>query len=119
MSEQHESAPETINLEDLSSELQQVMKYEQVPVEMHGMLVSVHEVSEPTVREAWDELPASAQNVLDNFEQFHALVSLSQSYAGVDFLSQYQDAKIEDLDDKQAEEYKAQLLLSEEEYSID
>ncbi|MFD2178218.1 DUF3069 domain-containing protein [Veronia pacifica] len=110
MSEQQETAIETVKLEDLSAELQQVIKYEQVPVEMHSMLVSVHEVSEPTVREAWDELPASAQNILDNFEQFHALVSLSQSYAGVDFLSQYQDAKIEDMSDDDAEAYKAQLL---------
>lgn len=110
MSEQATQAPEAVNLEDLSAELQQVIKYEQVPVELYAMLASVHEASESTVREFWDSMPKSAQNILDNFEQFHALVSLSQSYAGLDFMQETQDMKFEDMDEEQTQEYKAVLL---------
>ncbi len=45
------------------------------------MVTSIHEVSEEAVRASWDEMPASAQNILDNFEQFHALVSVGQAFA--------------------------------------
>ncbi|MDD1792191.1 DUF3069 domain-containing protein [Enterovibrio makurazakiensis] len=110
MSEQANQAVETVKLEDLSAELQQVIKFEQVPVELYTMLASVHEASEDVVRESWDTLPASAQNILDNFEQFHALVSLSQSYAGIDFMTETQDMKFDDMTDEQTQDYKAGLL---------
>ncbi|MCC4798715.1 hypothetical protein BCT30_20595 [Enterovibrio norvegicus] len=110
MSEQANEAVETVKLENLSAELQQVIKYEQVPAELYTMLASVHEAAEDVVREAWDALPASAQNILDNFEQFHALVSLSQSYAGIDFLQECQDLKFDDMTQEQADDYKATLL---------
>ncbi|WP_028022554.1 DUF3069 domain-containing protein [Enterovibrio calviensis] len=110
MSEQANQAVETVKLEDLSAELQQVIKFEQVPVELFTMLASVHEASEDVVRETWNTLPASAQNILDNFEQFHALVSLSQSYAGIDFMTETQDMKFDDMTDEQTQDYKAGLL---------
>ncbi|WP_407333779.1 DUF3069 domain-containing protein [Enterovibrio sp. 27052020O] len=110
MSEQANPTLETVKLEDLSAELQQVIKYEKVPVELFTMLASVHEASEDVVRETWNTLPASAQNILDNFEQFHALVSLSQSYAGIDFLTEAQDMKFDDMTDEQTQDYKAGLL---------
>ncbi|NGN96493.1 DUF3069 domain-containing protein [Grimontia sp. S25] len=110
MSEQANQAQETVKLEDLSAELQQVIKYEQVPAELFTMLASIHEASESVVREAWDTMPASAQNILDNFEQFHALVSLSQSYAGLDFMQETQDMKFDDMDEEKTAEYKAVLL---------
>ncbi|MEZ8140471.1 hypothetical protein A1OO_14140 [Enterovibrio norvegicus FF-33] len=110
MSEQATPTLETVNLEDLSAELQQVIKYEKVPVELFNMLASVHEASEDVVRETWNTMPASAQNILDNFEQFHALVSLSQSYAGIDFMTEAQDMKFDDMTDEQTQDYKAGLL---------
>ncbi|GAA06328.1 DUF3069 domain-containing protein [Photobacterium leiognathi] len=101
----------TFTLEDCSPELRQVVKFEQVPAELIDMLVNVYKVSEPSTREAWNSLPASAQNVLDNFEQFHALVALSQSYSGVDFLSEMQGTTFpEDMDAEAQAEYKAAAL---------
>ncbi|QUJ70294.1 DUF3069 domain-containing protein (plasmid) [Photobacterium sp. GJ3] len=98
-------------LDDCSPELRQVVEFEQVPDELLNMLVNVYKVSEPTSREAWDELPASAQNVLDNFEQFHALVALSQSYAGVDFLGEMQETQLPaHMSEEEQSEYKAVLL---------
>ncbi|WP_305810222.1 DUF3069 domain-containing protein [Photobacterium kishitanii] len=98
-------------LDDCSPELRQVVKFEEVPAELIDMLVNVYKVSEPTSREAWNALPASAQNVLDNFEQFHSLVALRQSYSGVDFLGEMQDTKFpEDMSADEQAEYKASML---------
>lgn len=110
MSEQEIKQTETVKFEELSAELQQVIIHEEVPKELFGMLASVHEASEEIVKETWHKLPASAQNILDNFEQFHALVSLSQSYSGIDFLSETQDMKFKDMDQQQTEDHKAMLL---------
>ncbi|KXF83256.1 hypothetical protein ATN88_06115 [Enterovibrio coralii] len=110
MNKMSEQQIEAVKLEDMSAELQQVIKYEQVPAELFTMLASVHEASEDVVRQTWDSLPASAQNILDNFEQFHALVSLSQSYAGLDFMQETQDMKFDDLTEEQTADYKAGLL---------
>lgn len=110
MSEQTDNQIEKVDLDSLSQELRQVIEYEQVPEEIHTMLVSVHEVSESSVREVWDGLPKSAQNILDNFEQFHALVSLSQSYAGIDALNELQDLKLDNMSEDEVDAYKAQLL---------
>ncbi|KLV04156.1 hypothetical protein ABT56_16245 [Photobacterium aquae] len=101
----------TLSLADCSPELRKLVEFEQVPAELHDMLINVYKVSEPSTREAWDQLPASAQNVLDNFEQFHALVSLSQSYSGVDFLGEMQETeKPADMSDDEFAEYKAVML---------
>ncbi|UJF17380.1 DUF3069 domain-containing protein [Vibrio sp. SS-MA-C1-2] len=100
-----------IDITTLAPELQQVIAYEQVPTEVLPMLVSVYEVSEPVLYQTWEALPRSAQNILDNFEQFHALAALSQSYAGIDCLSEFETLKLsEDMTDEAKEEYKAQLL---------
>ncbi len=51
------------------------------------------------------------QNVLDNFEQFHALIALSQSYSGVDFLGEMQESKKpDDMSEEEYTEYKAIML---------
>ncbi|MGR2769734.1 DUF3069 domain-containing protein [Photobacterium ganghwense] len=106
-----EQLEETLTLDDCSPELRQVVEFEQVPEELLGMLVSVYKASESTTREAWDQLPGSAQNVLDNFEQFHALVALSQSYSGIDFLGEMQETeKPSDMTDDEFAEYKAVML---------
>ncbi|MBV1839738.1 DUF3069 domain-containing protein [Photobacterium ganghwense] len=106
-----EQLEETLTLDDCSPELRQVVEFEQVPEELLGMLVSVYKASESTTREAWDQLPGSAQNVLDNFEQFHALVALSQSYSGIDFLGEMQETeKPSDMTDEEFAEYKAVML---------
>ena len=98
-------------LDDCSPELRQVVEFEEVPEELLDMLINVYKASEPTSREAWDQLPASAQNVLDNFEQFHALIALSQSYSGVDFLGEMQESeKPSDMTDEEYTDYKAVML---------
>lgn len=101
----------TVDLSTVSAELRKVIEYDDVPEEMYHMVVSIHEVSEEAVRESWEELPASAQNVLDNFEQFHALISVSQAFAGINFMDEYQSLDLpKDMTEEQHEEYRSQLL---------
>lgn len=110
MSDQENMQTEIVKFEELSAELQQVIKYEQVPSELYGMLASVHGASGEQVLETWNSLPASAQNILDNFEQFHALVSLSQSYVGVDFMSETKDMTFKNMSEQETEDHKAMML---------
>ncbi|MGF1762069.1 DUF3069 domain-containing protein [Aliivibrio kagoshimensis] len=111
MSENQTEETVEISLDQASPELLKVIEFEEVPQEMLQMLLSVHEVAEEAVRESWDEMPASAQKVLDNFEQFHALVSLSQSYAGVDFMSEFENVQLpEGLSDEEKEERRSIML---------
>ncbi len=102
--------PSTFSLEECSPELRQMVAFEEVPAELHEMLYSIYSVSEPSTRESWNALPASAQNILDNFEQFHALVAVSQTYSGVDFLGEFQDADLSHMSPEDQENYKADLL---------
>jgi hypothetical protein len=109
--ETNESEQITIDLETVSAELRKVIEFDEVPEEMHNMVVSIHEVSEEAVRESWDALPASAQNVLDNFEQFHALISVSQAFAGINFMEEYKTLDLpKDMSDEEQEEYRSELL---------
>ncbi|WP_413111866.1 DUF3069 domain-containing protein [Thaumasiovibrio sp. DFM-14] len=112
MSEQMPAAEmQTITLEEASPELRQVIKFESVPEEMLPMVLGVYQASEEAVYEAWNSMPASAQNVLDNFEQFHALVAVSQSYSGLDFMEQVRNMEMPDtMTGEEQEQYKAQLL---------
>ncbi|MGL6026246.1 MAG: DUF3069 domain-containing protein, partial [Vibrio sp.] len=73
MSETTPTETPAVDLASISPELRQVLEFDQVPEAMYHMVTSIHEVSEEVVRESWNSLPASAQNILDNFEQFHAL----------------------------------------------
>ncbi|WP_087020075.1 DUF3069 domain-containing protein [Thaumasiovibrio subtropicus] len=113
MSEQTPAAETqtTLTLEEASPELKQVISFEKVPEEMLPMVLGVYQASEESVREAWDSMPASAQNVLDNFEQFHALVALSQSYVGLDFMEEFKTTQLpENMPEEEQELYKARLL---------
>jgi hypothetical protein len=111
MSENTQTEQVIIDLDAISPELKQVIEFDAVPEAMHGMVISIHEVSEDTVREAWDTLPNSAQNVLDNFEQFHALISVSQAFAGVSVMEEFPNLKLPtSMNDHEKEEYRAQLL---------
>ncbi len=95
----------------VSAELRQVIEFDDVPETMHSMVIAIHEAAEEAVREAWDTLPVSAQNVLDNFEQFHALVSVGQAFAGLNVMEEFPSIKLpEDMDEQQQEQYRAQLL---------
>jgi len=110
-SENSPQQTETVDLDQISAELKKVIEFDQVPEQMLSMVVSIHEVSEQAVRESWDAMPASAQNVLDNFEQFHALISVSQAFAGVNFMEEYQTLELpKEMSDSEQEEYRAQLL---------
>lgn len=111
MSETENTEKKIIDLSTISPELKKVIEFDQVPEEMYEMVTSIHEVSEEAVREAWDSLPASAQNVLDNFEQFHALISVSQAFAGVNLMEEFPTLNLpEGMSDQEKDEYRAQLL---------
>lgn len=111
MSDTQNTEQPQVDLETISPELRQVIEFDQVPEAMFNMVVSIHEVSEEAVREAWDSLPASAQNVLDNFEQFHALISVSQAFAGINVMEEFPTLNLpEGMSDEEKEEYRAQLL---------
>lgn len=94
MSDATNNEVQEIDLTTISPELRQVIEFDEVPKEMHNMVTSIHEVSEEAVRETWSSLPASAQNVLDNFEQFHALISVSQAFAGVNMMEEFPTLKL-------------------------
>tara|TARA_Y100001960_G_scaffold287763_1_gene326228 strand:- start:1346 stop:1783 length:438 start_codon:yes stop_codon:yes gene_type:complete len=111
MSDVNQTEQPTVDLATVSAELRQVIEFDEVPEAMHNMVTSIHEVSEEAVREAWNELPNSAQNVLDNFEQFHALISVSQAFAGINVMEEFPTLNLpEGMTDEQKEEYRAQLL---------
>ncbi|GAM57206.1 hypothetical protein JCM19231_1647 [Vibrio ishigakensis] len=102
---------QTIDLAEVSKELRQVIEFDEVPEQMYQMVVSIHETAEEEVRKAWDELPASAQNVVDSFEQFHALTSVSQAFAGVGLLEEFPNLDLPaDMSEEDTNAYKAQLL---------
>jgi hypothetical protein len=111
MSDTQNTETPIVDLETVSAELKQVILFDEVPEELYNMVVSIHEVTEEAVREAWDSLPASAQNILDNFEQFHALISVSQAFAGVSALEEFTTMELPaDMSDDDKESYKAELL---------
>ncbi|KLN63614.1 DUF3069 domain-containing protein [Vibrio sp. VPAP30] len=111
MSDVIQTEQKKVDLAEVSAELRQVIEFDDVPEAMHLMVTSIHEVSEDAVRESWNELPSSAQNVLDNFEQFHALVSVSQAFAGLNVMEEFPTLDLpKDMSEQQQEEYRAQLL---------
>jgi hypothetical protein len=109
-SDQIENEVPEVDLDKLSPELRQVMEFDDVPEGMIPMVVSLHEISEEVVRESWDALPKSAQNILDNFEQFHALISVSQAFAGVNVMQELTAAPQQNMDEAAQQEYQAQIL---------
>lgn len=111
MSETQNNEVVTVDLDSISPELRKVIEFDAVPPEMHNMVVSIHEVAEDAVREYWDGLPASAQNILDSFEQFHALTSVSQAFAGVSTMEEINNMDMPvDMSDEEKEDYRARLL---------
>ncbi len=64
MSEATNNESKKIDLETISPELRKVIEFDEVPEQMFEMVTSIHEVSEEAVRASWDEMPASAQNIL-------------------------------------------------------
>ncbi|GLT18635.1 hypothetical protein GCM10007938_24150 [Vibrio zhanjiangensis] len=110
MSEENQVQPST-DLSCVSQELRCVIEFDAVPEAMHPMVISIHEVSEDAVRQAWEELPASAQNILDNFEQFHALVSVSQAFAGLNAMEELQTKAFrESIANEDQESYQADVI---------
>lgn len=116
MSEQQETnvaeeSVEAIGLSTFSPELRHLIEFEQVPEQAVPMVTSIHEVSEEAVRDVWDDLPGSAQNILDNFEQFHALISVGQTFAAIDFMQEFETLKMrDDMSEEEQQEYRASLL---------
>lgn len=111
MSDVNQTEQQQVDLTQISAELRQVIEFDQVPEEMHLMVTSIHEASEQAVRQFWDELPNSAQNILDNFEQFHALVSVSQAFAGLNFMEEFPNLNVpKEMSEEEQEQYRAQLL---------
>ncbi|GAK84068.1 hypothetical protein JCM19238_1631 [Vibrio ponticus] len=111
MSDATPTEKKIIDLSTVSAELRQVIEFDGVPEAMYEMVVSIHEVSEEAVRESWNELPKSAQNILDNFEQFHALVSVSQAFAGLNVMEEFPTLNLPaDMTEEQKNDYRASLL---------
>ncbi|OLQ84873.1 hypothetical protein BIY21_04935 [Vibrio ponticus] len=111
MSDVTPTEKKTIDLSTVSAELRQVIEFDGVPEAMYEMVTSIHEVSEEAVRESWNELPKSAQNILDNFEQFHALVSVSQAFAGLNVMEEFPTLNLpQDMTEEQKNDYRASLL---------
>lgn len=111
MSDVTPSEKKTVDLATVSAELRQVIEFDGVPEAMYEMVTSIHEVSEEAVRESWNELPKSAQNILDNFEQFHALVSVSQAFAGLNVMEEFPTLNLpKDMTDEDKDNYRASLL---------
>ena len=107
----HVEQVEQVELSTVSPELRQVIEFDDIPEEMYTMIVSIHDVSEEAVRESWDSLPKSAQNILDNFEQFHALISVSQAFAGMNVMEEFPNLNLpEAMTDQDKEEYRTKLL---------
>ncbi|OEF23217.1 DUF3069 domain-containing protein [Vibrio rumoiensis] len=105
------NALESVDLSTYSPELRHLIEFEQVPEQAIPMVTSIHEVSEEPVRDVWDELPASAQNILDNFEQFHALISIGQTFAAIDFMQEFETLNMPaDMDEAGQADYRASLL---------
>ncbi|MBD1572512.1 DUF3069 domain-containing protein [Vibrio sp. S17_S38] len=106
-----ESVEDNVDLSTYSPELRHLIEFEEVPEQAIPMVTSIHDVSEEAVRDVWDELPASAQNILDNFEQFHALISVGQTFSAIDLMQEFETMKLPtDMDDAGKEEYRASLL---------
>ena len=100
-----------IDLSSVSEELRRVIEFDNVPESMYIMVTSIHDASEVAVHQAWSELPPSAQNILDNFEQFHALVSVSQAFAGLSVIEELQaQALPENMTNEEKESYQAEVV---------
>ncbi|MGX9416721.1 DUF3069 domain-containing protein [Vibrio sp. RC27] len=111
MSQQEtENQTTEVDLDTLSPELRQVIEFDEVSEDIIPMVASLHEISEEVVREAWDHLPGSAQNILDNFEQFHALISVSQGFAGVNVMQELAVNQPQDMDEDALNDYRAEIL---------
>ena len=111
MSDVTPNEKKNIDLSTVSAELRQVIEFDGVPEAMNEMVVSIHEVSEEAVRAAWDQQPKSAQNILDNFEQFHALVSVSQAFAGINVMEEFPTLNLpKDMTDAEKEDYRTSIL---------
>ncbi|MCW8346000.1 DUF3069 domain-containing protein [Vibrio sp. ZSDZ65] len=111
MSDTQNTETTTVDLTTISPELRKVIEFDEVPEALHNMIVSIHEVTEEAVREAWDSLPGSAQNILDNFEQFHGLISVSQGFAGVNTMEEFASMDLpKDMSDEEKEDYRANLI---------
>ncbi len=108
--EQIENTVPEVDLDKLSPELRQVIAFDEVPEGIIPMVASLHEISEEVVREAWDALPKSAQNILDNFEQFHALISVSQGFAGVNVMQELAANPQQNMSEEAQQEYQAEIL---------
>ncbi|WPC75834.1 DUF3069 domain-containing protein [Vibrio porteresiae] len=111
MSDTNQNETPVVDLDSLSAELRQVIEFEEVPQELYFMIQSIHEVSEEAVRESWDSLPASAQNILDNFEQFHALISVSQAFAGINVMEEFPTLDLpKEMTEEDKDAYRARML---------
>ncbi len=101
-----------VELASLSPELQKVIEFEKVSEQpILNAIAMMHEISEQAVRDAWDALPLSAQNILDSFEQFHALISVSLAFAAANTMANIQSMELpETMPDQQQQQYRAQMM---------
>ncbi|TKB57414.1 DUF3069 domain-containing protein [Ferrimonas aestuarii] len=80
----------------LAPELKQIADFYELEVEAHPGLQSIFDAIEAPLREDFDALPASAQNVMGSFERLHASVTYNLLGATAEALRMTQEADIDE-----------------------
>ncbi|WP_417347480.1 DUF3069 domain-containing protein [Ferrimonas sp.] len=80
--------------QNLAPELQQIADFYNLENEAYDGLRSIYEAVEQPLRHDFERLPASAQNILGNFERLHASVTYNLLGATAETLRLTQDADI-------------------------
>ncbi|MBY5991537.1 DUF3069 domain-containing protein [Ferrimonas balearica] len=95
----------------IPTELQQVLDHMETPAEQHEAVLSVYNAVEAPLRAAWDSQPQSAKNILDNFEQFQAVVAYTLVGPTAELMAMVdKNSEGEERNEAQAEAMLEQLL---------
>ncbi|WP_298444909.1 DUF3069 domain-containing protein [uncultured Ferrimonas sp.] len=100
-----------IDINDLTPALQQLIAFEELGQPTIEALMAMYQSSADEISHAWQELPASAQKILADFEQFHALAAFCQCMVGITCVAEFNKAKLpDDMTDEQVQQYKTELM---------
>ncbi|MBY6185439.1 DUF3069 domain-containing protein [Marinobacter hydrocarbonoclasticus] len=95
----------------LPAELKQVLDFMGTPEAQHEAVLAVYNAVEGPLRAAWETQPQSAKNVLENFEQFQAVVAFTLVGPTAELVTMVQqNQEGEERDDAQADAMMEQLL---------
>ncbi|CAH0535716.1 hypothetical protein VST7929_03193 [Vibrio stylophorae] len=102
---------ETVKLEELAKELRQVIDFEGLHPELIPVVASIHEANAEDTKLLWESLPQSAQLILDNFDQFHALIAFAQGVSSIEVIQELQKVDFpEDMDEQARSDYRDDIL---------